>query len=220
MTDAEQTPEATTESLVGEPLPPEVLATRDRYLATFPMWSVAEGPAAEEKARRWNIGLAKQIVFEHPDQGYGCKRNGATNPVSKDTLAQQVGAALYGWDMLSGAGTGTPTSNANPLGIDITGQDFEHVEGYDVIKAGGQKPEPTPPPAAAVPPYNEDYSIQFGNGCNDAYAEAKQSGYDSGMVAVHASRAAWDYYSGKLTWDESYKLHLNDFRREYGLPPL
>jgi hypothetical protein len=122
--------------------------------------------------------------------------------------------------MLSEAGSGAPTLNKNPESQDVTGQIFVAVEGVDVIAGEGHGPGGGTPPPAEVPPYNEDYSIQFGNGCNQAYKEAKQAGYDSGMVAVHASRAAWDYYSGKLSWDDSYKLHLNDFRKEYGLKPL
>jgi hypothetical protein len=197
----------------------DALAVRDRYVAKFPLWSMPAGPAAEERARTWTLGLCNQLAHDLPGQNYGSKRADQNRPISKDAVAQkQPNGALFSWDMLSESGSGSPKLVPNPEHEDITGQVFVQVEGIDVI-SGEHGSTPTPPPAT-VPPYNEDYSIQFGNGCNAAYKEAKKSGYDSGMVAVHASRAAWDYYSGKLTWEESYKLHLNDFRAEYGLKPL
>jgi len=125
------------------------------------------------------------------------------------------------------AGTGktptAPTDNVTVLykGQLITGQVFEHVAAEDVIAAGelgGGEGEAQPP--AAVPPYNESYAVQFGNGCNDVYRQTPQSPVDPGMVSVHSQRAAWDYYSGAMSWDESYKKHINEFRAVYGLPPL
>ena len=202
-------------------LPDTVRATRDRYVAVFPMWVMPAGEQAEAKARAWTIGLAKQVAFEHPNQGYGCKRAEPDRPISKDSLAQQTGATLLNWDILSGAGSGAPSVNANPDSEDITGQVFEHVTAQDVIAAGelgGGEGEPPPP--AAVPPYNESYAVQFGNGCNDVYRQTPQSTVDPGMVSVHSQRAAWDYYSGAMSWDDSYKKHINEFRAVYGLPPV
>jgi hypothetical protein len=197
-------------------LPSAVLATRDRYVETFPLWTMPEGPAAEDRARRWTLGLVAQVVWEHGTT-YGSKRADPNRPISKDGLAQQSGATLFVWDMLSGAGTGSPSLNENPDAQDITGQLFEHVDGRDVI-GGAPDPAPTPPPAS-VPPYDESYSVQFGLGCNDVYTESGKP-FDPGMISVHSQRAAWDYYSGAMSWDQSYTKHINEFRQEYGLPPV
>jgi hypothetical protein len=135
-------------------------------------------------------------------------------------MAQQTGATLVVFDMLSGAGTGQPSLNANPDSQDITGQIFEFVQPYDVI-GGAPSPEPpTPtPPGGDVIPYNEQYSIEFGLGCNEVYKESGAA-MDPGMISVQSQRAAWDYYVGGLTWPESYKKHINELRAVYGLPPV
>jgi hypothetical protein len=187
------------------------------------MWTMEGGLAAENKARTWTMGLAKQIAYEHQGQGFGCKRAAKDRPISKDGIAQQVGATLLSWDMMSGAGGGSPTINSNPDSEDITGQEFEYVEPFDVIAAGTVPPETGGGDggggSASVPPYDENYSIQFGKGCNEVYNESKAP-MDPGMISVHSQRAAWDYYSGSMSWDESYKKHINEFRAVYGLPPV
>jgi len=198
-------------------LPSAVLATRDRYVQTFPLWTMPEGPAAEDQARQWTLGLISQIVFEH-GQTYGSKRADPNRPISKDGLAQQNGAQLLCWDMLSGAGTGSPTVNQNPDSQDITGQIWEHVEGRDIIGGAPDPDEPDPPPSTQIP-YNEQYSIEFGLGCNAVYEESGAA-IDPGMISVQSQRAAWDYYVGGLTWEESYKKHISELRAIYGLPPL
>ena len=68
-------------------------------------------------------------------------------------------------------------------------------------------------------PYNEAYSVQFGEACNDVYSESGKP-FDAGMIPVHSQRAAWDYYVGGMPWEQSYTKHLNAFRAEYGLPPV
>ena len=84
--------------------------------------------------------------------------------------------------MLSDAGSGEPTLNKNPDSQDVTGKVFEYVEPQDVIAAGPIVPgqEGGPPPPAPVPPYNESYAVQFGNGCNDVDRETPQSTADPG----------------------------------------
>lgn len=75
-------------------------------------------------------------------------------------------------------------------------------------------------------PYDEAKAVAFGLGCNDAMTAwelahpGKMFPRDPGMIAVHAQRAAFDYYTGLLPWDASLATHLNDYRAEYGLPPL
>ena len=92
--------------------------------------------------------------------------------------------------MLSDAGSGEPTLNKNPDSQDVTGKVFEYVEPQDVIAAGPIVPgqEGGPPPPAPVPPYNESYALQFGNGCNDVYWQTSQSMVDPGMISVHSER--------------------------------
>ena len=70
-----------------------------------------------------------------------------------------------------------------------------------------------------APPYDEDKSVQFGMACNDAYTESGATP-DGGMIAVHATRCAYDYYVAGLPWDACYVKHVDAFRAEYGLPPL
>ena len=201
-------------------LPTAVLQTRDRYVVAFPMWSMPPGVAAEERGRQWTLGLIAQIGFEHESYGYGSKRADPNRPISKDSMAQQTGGTLWNWDMLSGTGTGTPSVNANPDGENITGQIYVYVAPRNVIGNAPVPPTPTPtPPPSGTIPYDENKSIQFGLGCNDVYTESGAA-FDPGMIAVHSSRAAWDYYVGGLTWDVSFHKHINEFRAVYGLPPV
>ena len=73
----------------------------------------------------------------------------------------------------------------------MTGKVFEYVEPQDVIAAGLIVPgqDGGPPPPAPVPPYNESYAVQFGNGCNDVDRETPQSTADPGMISVHSQRS-------------------------------
>jgi hypothetical protein len=78
---------------------------------------------------------------------------------------------------------------------------------------------PTPPPGGNVIPYDEAKSIEFGVGCNNVYDQTS-SPIDAGMISVMSQRAAWDYYVGGLTWEESKIKHINELRAVYGLPPI
>lgn len=68
-------------------------------------------------------------------------------------------------------------------------------------------------------PYDENKSVEFGTECNKVYEECGKP-KDPGMVSVHSSRAAWDYYVGGMTWPDSLKKHVNEFRAVYGLPAV
>lgn len=70
-----------------------------------------------------------------------------------------------------------------------------------------------------VIPYDEAKSVEFGLACNDVYNESGATP-DPGMVSVHSSRAAWDFYVGGMSWPDSKRKHVNEFRAEYGLPPV
>lgn len=207
------------------PLSSDVLNIRSAYVAAFPLWhgmpvdTPEQVALAEDRARQWVYGFQQQVAYSLPGQSYGSKRASATRPVTKDGLAQQTNGRLIVWDMLSGAGTGSPTLTENPSGEDITGQIFVPVAPANLLGLSQVPPGPTQPPVSTQRPYNEDYAIQFGLGCNEVY---RQSGapIDPGMVSVHSSRAAWDYYVKGLSWDDSYHKHINEFRREYGLGPV
>lgn len=66
--------------------------------------------------------------------------------------------------------------------------------------------------------YEDDKAVQFGNMCNETYAQAKASP-DAGMIGVHAMRTQFDYQEG-MEWNECLLKHTNEFRKEYGLPPV
>ncbi len=83
------------------------------------------------------------------------------------------------------------------------------------FRGSGTIPEPGEP----VIPYDEAKSIDFGLACNDVYTESGAP-FDPGMVSVHSSRAAWDHYVGGLSWEQSKRKHINEFRAVYGLPPI
>lgn len=206
-------------------LPDRVLETRDRFALAFPLWRVPEGTEAEVKARAWTYALAEQICYEH-GPSYGTKRADPGRPLSKDAIAWvpgilpwMPGEKLWGFDMLSGAGTGSPTLVKSPEGADISDQIFVAVRPFNHLD-GSSLPSPTPkPPQPSVIPYDEQKSIQFGMACNQIYNDAGIP-IDPGMVSVHSSRAAWDYYVGGLTWADSFKKHVNEFRAVYRLPPV
>jgi hypothetical protein len=73
-----------------------------------------------------------------------------------------------------------------------------------------------------VIPYNEQLSVDFGLGINQANVDyhaihSVDIPYDPGMISVMSSRAAWDYYVGGLDWESSKIKHLNEYRDVYGL---
>lgn len=121
-------------------LPQNILDIRDDYSVAVPVPTGGPNPADEafeNRCRAWVRGLAQQIVFSTGDSSYGTKSAGPGRPQSKDAIAQQQGTKLFGWDMLSGAGTGSPTLIADPGTMDITGQIFIAVEPFDHIGQGG-----------------------------------------------------------------------------------
>jgi hypothetical protein len=131
---------------MSEQFPANVKAVRDAFVAKVPVPSGGPNPADdafEDRCRAWTRGLAQQIVFSTGDRSWGCKNAGGGRPQSKDAIAHQVGATLFGFDLLLGVGTGSPALVPSPSGEDITGQVFIPVEPVDRI--GG--PPPVPPPS-------------------------------------------------------------------------
>lgn len=138
-------------------LPAEVKAIRARYVAKFPIPQGPPGPEIEEQVRQWSIGLAEQVAFERPGEGWGTKRADPNRPISKDGLARQDdedrGGRLWIWDMVTGAGTGLGRLVENPEAEDITGQVFVPVTPRNRLEAVPvpEKPKPELPPADLGP---------------------------------------------------------------------
>jgi hypothetical protein len=144
-------------------LPDSVKAIRSRYVAKFPVPQgnpSAEGTdIVEDRVRQWSIGLAEQVAFELPNQGWGTKRADPGRPISKDGLALREdddrGGRLLIFDMVTGAGTGNGRLVENPESEDITGQVFVPVTPTDhlgVAPVQPPKPGPQPLPPADLGP--------------------------------------------------------------------
>ena len=134
---------------MSEQLPANVRAVRDAFVAKVPVPAGGPNPADsafEERCRAWTRSLAQQIVFSTNDRSWGCKNAGGGRPQSKDALAHQVGGNLFGFDLLFGVGTGSPSLVPSPSGEDITGQVFMPVDPVDHL--GGAA---APAPAVAPP---------------------------------------------------------------------
>ena len=135
---------------MSDQLPANVRAVRDAFVARVPVPAGGPNPADsafEDRCRAWTRSLAEQIVFSTNDRSWGCKNAGGGRPQSKDAIAHQVGGKLFGFDLLFGVGTGSPSLVPNPSGEDITGQVFMPVDPVDHI-GGGSAPGTTvaPPP--------------------------------------------------------------------------
>jgi len=197
-------------------LPSQILTLRDSYVSVRPLWSMPAGPEADERARHWTVGFAKQSVFSFPELNFGSKRADPGRPISKDSIAQeQPDGKLFSWDLLSGAGSGSPTLVLNPESSNITGQIFVPVEALNVI---GNSPSPPNPPSPS--PNNErDYpGDEFGTIIGDIlfedYLVARQDP-NSGM-GVWFLRTVYDYLTG-MSLDESIKKHRKEWRKILGL---
>ena len=138
---------------MSEQFPANVRAVRDAFVAKVPVPSGGPNPADsafEDRCRAWTRSLAQQIVFSTNDRSWGCKNAGGGRPQSKDALAHQVGGNLFGFDLLFGVGTGSPSLVPSPSGEDITGQVFMPVDPVDHL-GGGPAPGPASGPAVAPP---------------------------------------------------------------------
>lgn len=135
-------------------LPVEVLALRDQLLAASPLpFSAQPSEAKDGMFRDWCIDLAEQVAFSYPGHGFGVKRADPNRPISKDTIAQQVGSVLWAWDLFTGVGTATTAVVPNPDAMDISGQTFVPVEAVDHL--GGSPPPIPPDPPAPTCRYQE-----------------------------------------------------------------
>lgn len=141
----------------GMQLPDAVKASRDRFVARFPVPQGVPGDAIEEEARQWSRRLSQQVQFDTGDARYGMKNAGGGRPTSKDTLAFDLGGGrIRIWDLISGAGTGHGALVSDPQSVDITGQVFEpqpainHVGG--ATQPGTDPGTPTNPGPVPLPP--------------------------------------------------------------------
>ncbi len=66
-----------------------------------------------------------------------------------------------------------------------------------------------------LPAYDETLSLEFGRLADAAYADAKRT--PDGGQCVFAMRAAFDYYTGKLSWADSKAVHERELRQALGL---
>lgn len=139
-------------------LPASVKALLTRYVARFPIpQTPGGGDAHEERCRQWALRFAEQVAFTHPNDGWGMKRADPGRPLSKDSIARQVEARLLMWDLLSGAGTGSPTLVDDPDSHDVTGQVFVPVIPTNHL---AEVPDaPTPPPTPPSPPVDQPCAL-------------------------------------------------------------
>jgi hypothetical protein len=135
-------------SPVSESFPHSALM--QQFVAKFPLpQTPGGGEEHENKCRAWCLKLAEQVRFTTNDPTWGVKR--AAGPQSKDTIAHDLGnGKMAVFDLMAGAGTGTPTLNAQPQG-EIVGEGQTFIPVSPVNHLGTQAPPPTQPPTQPVP---------------------------------------------------------------------
>lgn len=77
-------------------------------------------------------------------------------------------------------------------------------------------PKKEPKVSKPLPQYDESLSLEWGLIADKCYADAKRT--PDGGQAIFAMRAAYDFYTGNLTWDESKFKHERELRQALGLP--
>lgn len=164
--------------------------------------------------------LLNAVAWAHRDEGLGmfgkptganCRQPRTGTRISRDYLVYQDGR---GYDVFVDAeGKATPVWGREHA-MDVR----RWVAPVDVtVELPPSLPEPPRPPAKK--PYTEAYAVEFGHACNQVYQDSGAA-CDPGMIAVHAQRAAYDYYVGGRAWEASFRKHVNAFRAEYRLPPV
>lgn len=166
--------------------------------------------------------MLNAVAWTHRAEGWGVirKPSGANCPqpqtgirMSKDLLMQLPSADYYDV-LIDSDGAATPT-----WGYKGVGDPASFLAPVDAaVPIPPPQPNPPPPSGGSIP-YNEAYAIEFGIACNEVYQQSGAA-FDPGMIAVQATRAAFDYYVGGMAWADSKKKHVNEFRHEYNLPPI
>lgn len=95
----------------------------------------------DDQRRALTLMIAQQCRFEL-GESWGTKSADSGRPPSKDAIAQQQGATLWGWDTINGT---TREPNMFPDGEDITGQHFIAVQPVDHLGGTEIPPPPQPP---------------------------------------------------------------------------
>lgn len=133
----------------------DVMAVIRAYASVIPIPRGAAGEI-DDQCREWTKGLCEtaKALFPggFPGLGgeFGWKRASGTRPLSKETIALKVGAALHGWDLLIGVGTGRPKLSDDPAYHDLVAegnQVFVPVEAIDRLvpaPASGHAPLDVP----------------------------------------------------------------------------
>lgn len=179
-------------------------------------WFLGTASTREDRNRFWArvIGCAHHghpVFNPTPDRQWYLKRADLGRPQTDD-VATSMPSRQY-WDCITSAGADgyvfAAAEHHERLPMDQMVYAPPVPSGVDV--------DPSPPVVAPVTPYHEPFAIEFGLGCN-AIALAAKVPIDPGMIAVHAQRAAYDYYVKGLSWPQSRDLHLADFRAEYVTP--
>lgn len=70
-----------------------------------------------------------------------------------------------------------------------------------------------------MPAYDENKSIEFGLAAANIYKTANKP-FDGGQLSVYSMRCAYDYYTGRLTWEAARDGHLNGLRAALGVPTI
>jgi hypothetical protein len=161
-------------------LPADVHAVVKRFAITFPVPQGAPGTAHEQRCREWSIKVAQQVAHQFGTT-WGVKKASPTRPISKDSLAFN-GDGLHSWDLLKGAGSGTPELAANPQHHDISNQVFVVVTPLDHL--GGQV-GPDPIPVAPDPISVEPDPV------------SSERRFDETLAIMHEAAAKWRQIHGK-----------------------
>lgn len=150
-------------------LPASVKAIRARWIAAKGLPQIHDGESDEawtDRLRSWSVGFCEQVAHELPGQGWGTKRGDSGRPLAKDSIAQQQDGKLFGWDLLTGSGTGHPGLNDDPDSEDITGQYFETRPEFfnpqDRLGVGPVDPKPTDPPSSDLAGFIQDVRASLG----------------------------------------------------------
>ena len=184
----------------------DVHAIVKRFATTFPVPQGAPGPAHEQRCREWSIKVAQQVAHEF-GTAWGVKRASPTRPISKDSLAFN-GDGMHSWDLLKGAGSGTPELAKNPQHHDISGQVFVVVTPVDHL-GGLVEPDPVEPDPMEPDPVEPD---------------PRSSGirFDETLAIMHEAAEKWRHIHGKgpTELDEGqahlwlWRLLMEGFTRE------
>lgn len=93
-----------------------------------------------------------------------------------------------------------------------------------LLPVPGTMAAPAPAALSSQRPYDDAKSQDFGIGINTANAEYYDIHgvhlSDGGMISVMSQRCGYDYYALGLSWITAKTKHLNEYRAEYGLPPV